>query len=173
MRGRARRWTGPNSSMVNRDRRDQAFARSVIAEATRRHNMSGPTTLADGAHAGEIEPSVIERFRANHWKPQGDRPLVEGVDHTGSLARCQHPDCIAHFRSSCCTGNDPACPTHGIAASNARQNDYWRSVGGHPDAGDVDYDKEYCAFCNAPLDCDPEPCYPYCSTQCAIDAERS
>ena len=40
MRGRGRRWTGPNSSMVNRDRRDQAFARSVIAEATKRHNAA-------------------------------------------------------------------------------------------------------------------------------------
>lgn len=38
----------------------------------------------------------------------------------------------------CCTGNDPTCPTHGIAASNARQNEYWKRVGGHPDAGEAD-----------------------------------
>ena len=38
----------------------------------------------------------------------------------------------------CCNGNDPACPTHGVAASNARQNEYWKRVGGHPDAGEVD-----------------------------------
>ena len=41
---------------------------------------------------------------------------------------------------SCCNGSDPACPAHGIAASNARQNDYWKRVGGHPDVGEVDHD---------------------------------
>lgn len=76
------------------------------------------------------------------------------------------------FKSLCCTGNDPACPTHGVAASNARENDYWRRAGGHPDAGYVDVpDVDSCAWCGAPLDCDPESSYPYCSTQCAISAE--
>lgn len=35
MRGRGPRWTGPRSSAINRDRRDQAFARSVIAAAAK------------------------------------------------------------------------------------------------------------------------------------------
>lgn len=26
----------------------------------------------------------------------------------------------------CCDGNDPACPIHGVAASNARQNEFYR-----------------------------------------------
>lgn len=26
----------------------------------------------------------------------------------------------------CCDGNDPACTTHGVAASNARENDFYR-----------------------------------------------
>jgi hypothetical protein len=26
----------------------------------------------------------------------------------------------------CCLGNDPACPEHGVAASNARENDFYR-----------------------------------------------
>jgi hypothetical protein len=34
------RRSGTRSSSTNRDRRDQAFARSVIAEATRRHNAT-------------------------------------------------------------------------------------------------------------------------------------
>ena len=68
-------------SKVNRDRRDDAFCRSVIAIAERRR----------------LDPA------------------------------CR-----------CTSVNDPACPSHGIAASNARQNTYWQRVGGHPDAGEVD-----------------------------------
>lgn len=26
----------------------------------------------------------------------------------------------------CCDGNDPACPVHGVAASNARQNEFYK-----------------------------------------------
>lgn len=28
---------------------------------------------------------------------------------------------------TCCDGNDPACPTHGVRASNARQNEYLKN----------------------------------------------
>lgn len=42
----------------------------------------------------------------------------DDIDSRDKPCRCQHP-------------NDPACPKHGIAASNARQNRYWQRVGGH------------------------------------------
>ena len=32
----------------------------------------------------------------------------------------------ARLTKACCNGNDPACPTHGVAASNARQNERMR-----------------------------------------------
>lgn len=132
------------SSRVNRDRRDQAFARSVIAEATRRQNMINPQ--------GGDEHVIIS----------ADRPVEYGA-LDGNTIKVR----------PCCNGNDPACPTQGVAASNARQNDYWQRVGGHPDAGHVDVpDKECCIYCGTPLDCDPEPNHPYCSTQCAVDADN-
>jgi hypothetical protein len=107
------------SSKVNRDRRDQSFARSVIAEAERRRRLAAEIALA-----------------------------------------------------CCCDGNDPACPRHGIAASNARQNDYWQRVGGHPDAGEVDGpDSERCSWCSEPM---PNDIYaPYCSNWCAVQGETS
>lgn len=30
---------------------------------------------------------------------------------------------------ACCDGNDPACPIHGVAASNARQNEFLKNRG--------------------------------------------
>jgi hypothetical protein len=68
MRSHSRR-SGTRSSSTNRDRRDQSFARSVIAEATRRHNIdardtndpSGRTLAETGmccgkAHANAVPP---------------------------------------------------------------------------------------------------------------------
>ena len=72
----------------------------------------------------------------------------------------------------CCNGSDPACPTHGIAASNARQSDYWRRVGGHPDAGHQDHDEpERCIWCSE--EPQTEEYAPYCSNNCAAQAETS
>jgi hypothetical protein len=122
-------------SRTNRDRRDQAFARSVIAEAERRRRIA--ESIAEGAVA--LPPAAQE---------------------------------LAREALRCCTGSDPACPTHGIAASNARQDAYWRRVGGHPDAGEVDGpDVERCIWCETePVD---EAHAPYCSTYCAVQAEVS
>ncbi len=49
------------SSRVNRDRRDQTFARSVIAEATKRFNAAAALTIARGLccmarHANAVPP---------------------------------------------------------------------------------------------------------------------
>lgn len=38
---------------------------------------------------------------------------------------------------------------HDIGAANARQNDYWKSVGGHPPAGHQDHPRVYvCEYAN-------------------------
>lgn len=47
--------------------------------------------------------------------------------------QCGCRRCLAHLVQlcNCDTKCVEYCPQHGIAASNSRQNDYWRRVGGH------------------------------------------
>ncbi len=50
-----------------------------------------------------------------------------------------------------CTAAWEADMSDDIGASNARQNDYWKRVGGHPDAGYMDTDEDArCECCGEP-----------------------
>jgi len=59
-----------------------------------------------------------------------DHPFAlchEGIKALREAARAAvEDDLAAKLVNGCCNGSDPDCPTHGIAASNARQNEFYR-----------------------------------------------
>jgi hypothetical protein len=143
-------------SRTNRDRRDQSFARSVIATATRLHN--------------EAIARLSERDPLD--------PFNRTLEETGRCCMARHQQAVAPWTCDCpchtrlAEGNDAADIVDDIAASNARQNDYWRRVGGHPDAGYQDApDVERCIWCSE--EPQTEEHKPYCSNHCAVQAELS
>ena len=46
-----------------------------------------------------------------------------------------------------CKQNQMACSLHGVAASNHRQSEYWKSVGGHPPPEYQDHPYITCEEC--------------------------
>lgn len=55
----------------------------------------------------------------------------QGAFQTGRCPRCEAITWYDLEPAQCPGCTDPGCDVHGIPASNARQNDYWRRVGGH------------------------------------------
>lgn len=49
-----------------------------------------------------------------------------------------------------CTGNDPGCPIHGVAASNARQNAFFRNARREEKA--MPRPEPMCVRCGEPID---------------------
>ena len=126
-------------SKVNRDRRDDAFCRSVIAEATRRHLNESRSPDGDGQR---MSNALIQGYGEN-LTPQGKDQLgAEQSERVGVVIAPQGDERLHGNRlSKSADGSKPSDSHYNIGQSNARQNDYWQRVGGHPDAGEMDHDE--------------------------------
>lgn len=69
------------SSRANRDRREQTFARSVIAEAARRHNESLALETAAKSREREVCPDCLGRGEIV-------REVADGIVHEAVCLEC-------------------------------------------------------------------------------------
>ena len=96
---------------VPKAHRGQGHARKLLAEILTDADREGVVLLLEISPSDGLSWSQLEAWYTRH----GFRRVPLGI--------------YRREPQRCCDGNDPSCPVHGVAASNARQNDFYRN---HP-----------------------------------------